>query len=66
GFLAATLRGDAPATRLRRGHLQAAATLLTHDDVGTPLPESVVETLLGADEAAWAAAKLTDKGLVGG
>ncbi len=65
GFLAATLRGDDPATRLRRGHLQAAATLLTHDDVGTPLPETVVEALIGADAAAWAAAKLTDKGLVG-
>jgi 2-dehydro-3-deoxygluconokinase len=64
GFLAATLRGDAPAIRLRRGHLQAAATLLTHDDVGTPLPEAVVEALIGTDPAAWAAARLTDKGLV--
>lgn len=64
GFLAATLRGDDPATRLRRGHLQAAATLLTHDDVGTPLPEAVVEALIGADAAAWAAARLTNEGLV--
>nr|WP_181770743.1 sugar kinase [Amycolatopsis pittospori] len=65
GFLASTLRGDDPSTRLRRGHLQAAATLLTHDDVGTPLPEAVVDALIGADAAAWAAARLTDKGLVG-
>ncbi|MEC3974066.1 sugar kinase [Amycolatopsis sp. H20-H5] len=64
GFLAATLRGADPATRLRRGHLQAAATLLTHDDVGEPLPASVIETLLGADEDAWSAARLTDEGVL--
>jgi 2-dehydro-3-deoxygluconokinase len=64
GFLAATLRGADPATRLRRGHLQAAATLLTHDDVGTPLAPDVVESLLRADDDEWRAARLTADGLV--
>jgi 2-dehydro-3-deoxygluconokinase len=64
GFLAATLRGDAPAARLRRGHLQAAATLLTHDDVGAPLPEPVVTALLRADAEAWAKARLTGEGVM--
>jgi 2-dehydro-3-deoxygluconokinase len=64
GFLAATLRGLDPATRLRSGHLQAASTLRTHDDVGEPLPPPVITALLEADERAWAAARLTDKGVV--
>ncbi|MEW2502652.1 sugar kinase [Amycolatopsis sp. NPDC047767] len=64
GFLAATLRGADPSTRLRRGHLQAAATLLTHDDVGTPLPAPVVDTLLRADAEEWGAARLTGEGVV--
>nr|WP_281356724.1 sugar kinase [Amycolatopsis anabasis] len=64
GFLAATLRGAGPETRLRSGHLQAASTLRTHDDVGQPLPASIVTELLGADERAWAATRLTDEGVV--
>jgi 2-dehydro-3-deoxygluconokinase len=64
GFLAATLRGADPATRLRSGHLQAASTLRTHDDVGEPLPASVITALLAADDQAWASARLTDEGLV--
>ncbi|WP_205669146.1 sugar kinase [Amycolatopsis suaedae] len=64
GFLAATLRGDDPRTRLRSGHLQAAATLLTHDDVAPPLPADVVTRLLRADDADWAATRLTADGLV--
>ncbi|WP_181193371.1 sugar kinase [Prauserella shujinwangii] len=64
GFLAATLRGAAPATRLRAGHLQAAATLLTHDDVGEPLPPDLVRTLLGADPREWTAIRLTGEGVV--
>lgn len=59
GFLAATLRGAAPRLRLRQGHLQAASTLLTQDDVGLPLPPGVVGELLEADESVWAAAELT-------
>jgi 2-dehydro-3-deoxygluconokinase len=64
GFLAATLRGADPATRLRSGHLQAASTLRTHDDVGEPLPAAVIAELLAADEQAWASARLTDEGVV--
>ncbi|MFC4082972.1 sugar kinase [Amycolatopsis samaneae] len=64
GFLAATLAGADPLTRLRRGHLQAAATLLTHDDVGAPLAASVVDSLLTADAEGWAAARLTGLGVV--
>ncbi|UOX93162.1 sugar kinase [Amycolatopsis sp. FBCC-B4732] len=64
GFLAATLRGAAPLHRLRQGHLQAAATLLTHDDVGVPLPREVVDSLLQADPDAWSSARLTGEGVV--
>ena len=56
GFLAATLAGDDLVRRLRAGHLQAATALRTHDDVGPPLPEGVVEALLDADAATWASA----------
>ncbi|WP_091675793.1 sugar kinase [Amycolatopsis marina] len=63
GFLAATLRGATPRFRLRQGHLQAASTLLTQDDVGLPLPPGVVGELLEADESGWAAAELTDRGV---
>jgi 2-dehydro-3-deoxygluconokinase len=65
GFLAATLRGAEPRERLRQGHLQAAATLLTSDDVGVPLPRNVVATLLHADPDEWRSARLTGEGLVG-
>ncbi|WP_245574223.1 sugar kinase [Amycolatopsis nigrescens] len=64
GFLAATLRGAEPGKRLRSGHLQAASTLRTQDDVGQPLPAPVVAELLAADERDWAAARLTDDGVV--
>nr|WP_255356843.1 sugar kinase [Kibdelosporangium sp. MJ126-NF4]CEL17855.1 2-dehydro-3-deoxygluconate kinase [Kibdelosporangium sp. MJ126-NF4]CTQ90921.1 2-dehydro-3-deoxygluconate kinase (EC 2.7.1.45) [Kibdelosporangium sp. MJ126-NF4] len=64
GFLAATLAGDPPARRLRSGHLQAATTLRTHDDVGTPLPSELVTSLLNADADEWAAAHLTEQGVL--
>jgi 2-dehydro-3-deoxygluconokinase len=64
GFLAATLRDADPRTRLRSGHLQAAATLRTHDDVGEPLPPAVVAKLLEAGEEVWATVRLTDEGVV--
>lgn len=64
GFLAATLRGATPLERLRQGHLQAAVTLLTHDDVGVPLPRDVVATLLQADPDEWRSARLTGEGVV--
>ncbi|QWF77172.1 sugar kinase [Amycolatopsis sp. CA-230715] len=64
GFLAATLRGDDPRTRLRSGHLQAAVTLRTHDDVAPPLPSWIVAGLIGADDETWGAARLTGDGMV--
>lgn len=64
GFLAATLAGEPPARRLRSGHLQAATTLRTHDDVGTPLPSDLVAALLDADADEWAAAHLTEQGVL--
>lgn len=64
GFLAATLRGADPLTRLRRGHLQAAATLLTQDDVGVPLAEAVVTKLVQADADSWGSVRLTGEGVV--
>jgi 2-dehydro-3-deoxygluconokinase len=59
GFLAATLAGAAPRTRLRAGHLQAASALRTHHDVGEPLPAELVAELLVADADTWAAAHVT-------
>jgi 2-dehydro-3-deoxygluconokinase len=64
GFLAATLRGEPPITRLRHGHLQAAPTLLTHDDVGPPLDPALARDLLAADEQAWSRIRLTADGTV--
>ncbi|GAA2695432.1 MULTISPECIES: sugar kinase [Actinosynnema] len=58
GYLAAHLAGEPPARRLRAGHLQAAAALLTREDVGDPLPPSVTAPLLDASPEEWAAAHL--------
>lgn len=58
GYLAAHLAGDPPGRRLRAGHLQAAAALLTREDVGDPLPPAVTVPLLDADSRTWAAAHL--------
>ncbi|MFD9736820.1 sugar kinase [Umezawaea sp. NPDC059074] len=60
GYLAAHLAGNPPARRLRAGHLQAAAVLLTTEDVGQPLPASVTGPLLDADDGTWAAAYLRE------
>jgi len=60
GYLAAHLAGDQPARRLRAGHLQAAAVLLTTEDVGQPLPATVTGPLLDSDEPTWAAAYLRE------
>ncbi|MEO6082192.1 MAG: sugar kinase [Umezawaea sp.] len=63
GYLAAHLADEAPARRLRAGHLQAAAVLLTTEDVGRPLPASVTGPLLDADEPTWAAVNLRAENL---
>jgi 2-dehydro-3-deoxygluconokinase len=53
GFLAATLAGLPPRTRLRGGHLRAAGVLRTRDDLGVPLPPELVAELLHADDHTW-------------
>ncbi|MEU5694444.1 sugar kinase [Actinosynnema sp. NPDC020468] len=58
GYLAAHLAGEPARRRLRAGHLQAAAALLTREDVGEPLPAEVTAPLLDADDARWAGAHL--------
>ncbi|MFB9909508.1 sugar kinase [Allokutzneria oryzae] len=63
GFLASTLDGHAAGRRLRAGHLSAAGTLLTHDDVGDPLPAELVSALLDADEPAWRGARVSTEGV---
>ncbi|MCP2258467.1 2-dehydro-3-deoxygluconokinase [Streptoalloteichus tenebrarius] len=65
GFLAATLAGAEPTRRLRAGHLLAAATLCSHEDVAEPLPADLVADLLAADETTWAAARVTREGVTG-
>ncbi|HEY8373504.1 MAG TPA: sugar kinase [Pseudonocardiaceae bacterium] len=63
GFLAEALAGAAPRRCLRAGHLQAAATLCTRDDVGESLPPAVVAELLAADDRRWAAARVAGDGV---
>ena len=58
GYLAAALAGNPPDRRLRAGHLQAAAALLTSEDVGDPLPAEITGPLLDADPVTWAATRL--------
>ncbi|WP_256388035.1 sugar kinase [Allokutzneria sp. NRRL B-24872] len=63
GFLASTLDGREPGRRLRAGHLSAAGTLLTHEDVGEALPAELVSALLEADEPAWRGARVSTEGV---
>jgi 2-dehydro-3-deoxygluconokinase len=56
GFLAGLLRDGDPVRALRRGHLTAASALRVAADHGPLPPSDVLETLLGADDATWAAA----------
>ena len=63
GFLASTLDGHEPGRRLRAGHLSAAGTLLTHEDVGAQLPAEQVSALLEADEPAWRGARVSTEGV---
>lgn len=60
GFLWATLAGLPPRQRLRAGHLRAATALRTHHDVGPSLPGEYVTAMLGASEAEWAAAYVSE------
>ncbi|MFJ9824715.1 sugar kinase [Streptomyces sp. NPDC101160] len=63
GYLAATLRGLDPRTRLRLGHLTAACALTTHGDHGETFPEYVITALLGSSAEEWAATRVTALGI---
>ncbi|MEV6248074.1 sugar kinase [Streptomyces sp. NPDC051742] len=53
GFLSATLRGLDTRTRLRHGHLMAAAALTVPADLATPPRRAHADRLAALDEAAW-------------
>jgi 2-dehydro-3-deoxygluconokinase len=53
GFLSATLRGLDVKTRIRHGHLMAAATLTVPGDLGVPAGPARADRLAGLDDAAW-------------
>ncbi|MEW2394979.1 sugar kinase [Streptomyces sp. NPDC046862] len=59
GCLAALLEGRAAADGLRLGHLLAAATLGTREDVPPVLPRATLDHHLTLDDAAWSALRLT-------
>jgi 2-dehydro-3-deoxygluconokinase len=58
GFLSALLHGKDPVTRLRTGHLLAAAALRSVGDLAEPPPPERLAAWLALDEAAWAALKI--------
>ncbi|MEW1900511.1 sugar kinase [Streptomyces sp. NPDC086147] len=53
GFLSATLRGLDLRTRLRHGHLMAAAALTVPGDLAVPPRRDRVDRLAALDDAAW-------------
>ncbi|MFF0160528.1 sugar kinase [Streptomyces sp. NPDC005263] len=59
GYLAALLEGRTPASGLRLGHLVAAATLGTREDVPTDLTRDTLDHHLALDSAAWSALRLS-------
>ncbi|MDT6986651.1 sugar kinase [Streptomyces lusitanus] len=58
GFLSATLRGLPLKTRLRQGHLTAAATLTTPGDVTEPPARPLADRLAALDDPAWGRLRL--------
>ena len=59
GYLAALLEGRTPANGLRLGHLVAAATLSTREDVPPVLNRDALDRRLALDNAAWSTLRLT-------
>ncbi|WUO82371.1 sugar kinase [Streptomyces caniferus] len=53
GFLSATLRGLPVRTRIRHGHLWAAAALTVPGDLATPPGRAHADRLADLDDAAW-------------
>ncbi|WP_267924785.1 sugar kinase [Streptomyces liliifuscus] len=58
GFLSATLRGLPPRTRLRHGHLMAAAALTDPGDLGAPPSRDHADRLAALDDDAWGTLRL--------
>ncbi|MFF4017446.1 sugar kinase [Streptomyces sp. NPDC001843] len=58
GFLSATLRGLPVPTRLRHGHLTAAAALTVPGDLATPCSRDHADRLAALDEEAWGTLRL--------
>ncbi len=58
GFLSATLRDLPLETRLRHGHLTAAATLTAPGDLATPPPRPLADRLATLDTPAWETLRL--------
>ncbi|WP_272497513.1 sugar kinase [Actinomadura terrae] len=63
GYLTGTLRGYGPRRCLRLGHLAAAATLVVPGDHGPPPPPALVDGLLRASPAEWAATTVRASGI---
>ncbi|WP_043265844.1 sugar kinase [Streptomyces sp. CT34] len=53
GFLSATLRGLPLRSRIRHGHLWAAAALTVTGDLAAPPSRALADRLAGLDDAAW-------------
>ncbi|GAA3074696.1 sugar kinase [Streptomyces roseofulvus] len=53
GFLSATLRGLDPRTRLRHGHLMAAAALTSPGDLAVPPPRAHADRLAALGDGDW-------------
>ncbi|WP_441246308.1 sugar kinase [Kitasatospora sp. McL0602] len=62
GYLTGTLRGLPERTRLRLGHLAAAAALVSRGDLGTPPGTELTDRLLALDEPGWAAVTVDRSG----
>jgi 2-dehydro-3-deoxygluconokinase len=62
GYLSALLGGRDAVTRLRTGHLMAAAALRSVGDLGEVPPREALERQLALDEAAWAALAIPGSG----
>ncbi|AZM64543.1 carbohydrate kinase [Streptomyces sp. WAC 01420] len=58
GFLSATLRGLPLRTRLRHGHLTAAATLTAPGDLAPPPSRALADRLAALDDTAWGRLRL--------
>ncbi|MGX1477135.1 UNVERIFIED_CONTAM: sugar/nucleoside kinase (ribokinase family) [Streptomyces canus] len=58
GFLSATLRGLPLKTRLRHGHLHAAAALTTPGDLATPPTRDTADRLAAVADDAWGTLRL--------